>query len=344
MKALKSILKVVASGITAIIILNLILLLYYNLPLHLNNPDKSTDYIWESNGKWTKMTEGISWGKMDAAGFNNKVVIENPDVLILGSSHMEASNVFQKYNTSSQLQKDLEESKYPLTVYNKGISGHHFLKCCKYLAKNSENTTAKYIIIETSKLDYKTTDLQNLFDNKIEYTASHTSGIIYYLQKMPLFRLLYSQLEHGLINLFLPKKSSIENQEIPISSDKQETSEQISENYDKLFSYIATAANGKQVVIFYHPTGIPQPNGNLEYSTPVQYHKEFERAAEKNGIGFIDLTKETEKIWQTAHKTTHGFTTGTAFSGHINRYGHEIAARKLADYIIQNEEKTDVAF
>ena len=344
MKALKFLFTVITSGITAVIILNLILLFYYNLPLHLNNPDKSTDYIWESNGKWTKMTEGISWGKMDAAGFNNKSVIENPDVLILGSSHMEASNVFQKYNTSTKLQAFLEDSNHPLKVYNKGISGHNFLKCCKYLGINSKNTSAKYIVIETSKLDYNTSELQNLFDNKIDYTASHTTGIIYYLQKMPLFRLIYSQFEHGLITLFLPKKSkSLSMQESP-STQAQELENQIKENYEKLFSYISTNANNKQIIIFYHPTGIPQSNGKLDYSIPVTYLKEFEFAAKKHGITFIDLTEETEKLWQNEHKTTHGFTTGTAFSGHINQNGHEIAARKLADYIIQSEENTDVAF
>lgn len=344
MKALKSILIFLLSGITAVIILNFILLFYYNLPLHLSNLDKSTDYIWESKGKWIKMSEGISWGKMDAAGFNNKSVIENPDVLILGSSHMEATNVFQKYNTANQLQELLENSNLSFRVYNKGISGHHFLKCCKYLGINSKSTTAKYIVIETSKLDYNTSDIQNLFDNKIEYTASHTSGIIYYLQKLPLFRLTSFQLEHGLIDLFLPKKTKSSNMKDSSSIQPQESENQIQENYDKLFSYISTNANGKQVVIFYHTTGTPMENGGLEYSTPVLHLNEFKEAAEKYGIGFIDLTEETEKLWQTEHKTTHGFTTGTAFSGHLNRKGHEIAARKLADYIIQNEEITNVAF
>ena len=344
MKTLKSILIFLLSGITAIIILNFILLFYYNLPVHLSNPDNTTDYIWESNGNWIKMTEGISWGKMDTSGFNNKSVIKNPEVLILGSSHMEATNVLQKYNTTNQLREFLGNSNLSFTIYNKGISGHDFLKCCKYLGINSKTTTAKYIVIESSKVNYNTKDLQNLFDNKIEYTASQTSGIIYYLQKMPLFRLVYFQLEHGLIDLFLPRKNKTQGSKESSSPQNQESETQIKENYDKLFSYISTNSNGKQVVIFYHPTGTPIENGDLEYSTPLLYLNAFKEAAEKYGIGFIDLTEETEKLWQIEHKTTHGFTTGTAFSGHLNRNGHEIAARKLADYIIQNEEKTDVTF
>ena len=314
------------------------------MPLHLSNSDRSTDYIWESNGNWIKLTEGISWGKMDASGFNNKSVIENPNVLILGSSHMEATNVFQKYNTASQLYEFLKESNLSFTVYNKGISGHHFLKCCKYLETNSKDTNAKYIVIETSKLDFNSTELRKLFDNTIEYTASQTSGIVYYLQKMPLFRLAYFQLEHGLIDLFFQKKNNGAGMQDSSSTPSQESENQIQENYDKLFSYISTNANGKQVVIFYHPTGTPMKNGEFEYSTLVLYLNNFKKAAEKYGIGFIDLTEETEKLWKTEHKTTHGFSTGTAFSGHLNKNGHRIAARKIADFIIQNEEKTDVAF
>ena len=290
------------------------------------------------------MTEGISWGKMDSAGFNNTSVIENPDVLILGSSHMEATNVMQKYNTSNQLQTILKDSDISLQVYNKGISGHDFLKCCKYLSNNSETTSAKYIVIEISKIDYSKSDIQQLFDNKVEYKASHTTGIIYYLQKMPLFRLVWLQFEQGLLNLFLPKTTSTSKQLDSTSNTTQETEDSIKENYNKLFSYISSNANNKQVIIFYHPTGTPMPNGKLEYSTPSLYLKEFERAAKEYGIIFIDLTEETEKLWNNNYKTTHGFTTGTAFSGHINRNGHSIAARRIADYIIQNEVKSDVSF
>lgn len=344
MRALKFFLLYLISGISAFIILNFILFFYYNLPFHLSNPDNSTDYIWESNGNWIKMIEGISWGKMDAAGYNNKSVIDDPDVLIIGSSHMEATNVLQKYNTTNKLHEFLEDSNLSFKVYNKGISGHRFLKCCKYLGTNSERTTAKYIVMENSKLDYNTSDLQALFDNKIASSASYSSGLIFCLQKMPFLRLMFFQFENGLITLFLPKKNKASGLQESSSPEFQESESQIKENYDRLFSYISTNANGKQIVIFYHPTGTPLANGKLEYANNTLYFNEFKNAAEKYGIAFIDLTEETEKLWQTEHKTTHGFTTGTAFSGHLNRNGHEIAARKIADYIIQNEERADVAF
>ena len=257
MKAVKSFFTTIASGMTAVLVLNLVLLFYYRLPVHIKNPDKSTDYLWEAGARWVKMTEGISWGKMDAAGFNNKAVIEKPDLLILGSSHMEATNVFQKYATATVLHSFLNESGVRLSVYNKGISGHHFLKCWKYLSKNSTDTTAKYIVIETSKIDWTETEIKKLFDDKIDYTPSHASGLIFYLQKLPLFRLLWSQCENGLLKVFGIKKSGSEN---PASDTdvQKETPERIEENYDRLFSYITENANGKQVIVFFHPTGLPK--------------------------------------------------------------------------------------
>jgi hypothetical protein len=43
------------------------------------------------------MTEGFSWLKMDDSGFNNvafdDVGSEQPDILLMGSSHMEAVQV-----------------------------------------------------------------------------------------------------------------------------------------------------------------------------------------------------------------------------------------------------------
>ena len=330
--------KICISGIFALLILNCLLSFYYHLPLHINNSLHTTDYVWEKNSHWIKWTEGISWGKLDANGFNNAKVVENPDVLILGSSHMEATNVFQNENTAFLLQSYFEKENIPLTVYNHGISGHHFLKCCKYLNNNTKDDSLKYVIIETSKVDFSETEIDNFFNNKIDFTSSYTSGIIGFLQHLPLFRLLWSQLEDGLLQLFLSKKTNL----VAISNTVTDDTK-IKNSYNRLFEYIKENSNGKRIIIFYHPTGTPNISGNLTFDTNENSLSLFSDFAEKYGIDFIDLTKDTEKLWQTEHKTTHGFCTGTAFSGHFNRNGHKIAAENLAKKII-TQEKTNVAF
>ena len=336
-------LRFCASGLTATLVLNLLFSFYYRLPLHSDNPLHMTDYVWEKNAPWVKLTEGISWGRMDANGFNNRAAVENPDVIILGSSHMEAMNVFQAENTASLLQDALLESGSGFSVYNRGISGHHFLKCVKYLGENTRAASVKYAVIETSKIDFTAQEIENLLSDTIDFTPSYSTGILFYLQKLPLFRLFYTQVHDGLLKLFLPRKSSAIETGTKSENEKKGSTDSIHSNYEKLFSYIKENSNGKKIIIFYHPTGTPEKSGNLAFSTSADYFLAFSEAAKKHGISFIDLTDATEDLWQTQHKTTHGFCTGTAFSGHLNKNGHAIAAKALADVILRVEEN-GVAF
>lgn len=320
-----------ASGVSAAAMLNLLFAFYYRLPLHSDNLRHTTDYVWEAHAAWVKMTEGISWGRMDADGFNNRAVICNPDVLILGSSHMEATNVRQSEHTASLLQSHLTERSSDFAVYNRGISGHHFLKCVKYLDENAKAESVKYVAIETSRVAFTADELRNLFADKIDFTPSYSTGILFYLQRLPLFRLFYMQIHDGMLRLFLPQKTTSPSAEINVP--QTESPETIRATYEKLFSYINAHANGKRVIIFYHPTGTPTPAGNLVYDTDRNCLSAFSAAAQKYDISFIDLTAATDDLWRREHKTTHGFCTGTAFSGHLNRNGHAIAARALAEVI-----------
>ena len=325
-------LRMCISGLFAILILNLLIAFYYMLPLHINNPQETTDYIWQPNSFWIKMTEGIAWGKMDELGFNNQQVIKNPEVLILGSSHMEATNVCQDENTASLLQNEFENRGLAFKVYNHGISGHHFLKCCKYLSNNMQSDSLKYVIIETSNVGFSQTEIEDLLSGKIDFTTSYTKGILAFLQKLPFFRELYFQIDHGLLDLFLPKKP------IHINSTAQDNSDLVPASYEKLFSFVKENSNDKPIVIFFHPTGNPDVNGNLVFNTDEFALSLFSETAKEYGIDFIDLTAQTEKLWHTEHKTTHGFCTGTAFSGHLNKNGHKIAAQAIADMILSHQE------
>ncbi len=359
MHSWKSLFVFILSGITAFLALNIILMFYYCLPIHIKNPDSTTDYMWESKHVWVEMTEGISWGKMDENGFNNYRVIQNPDILILGSSHMEATYVFQKWNTVNVLKEYLEQKNLSLSVYNKGISGHHFLKCCKYLNANTQDRELKYVVIETMKVDYSVDEIQKLFSDAIDYTESYDSGLIFYLQKMPFLRLLFYQCDMGLLNLFFDNKNNAhlnplrllmrslskrnEQQSLMNTHQKVKADVSLEECYDLLFSYIENNSHGKKIIIFYHPEERPEKDGSLEYRTDENCLSQFSRSAEEHGITFIDLTAASKELWQTEHKTTHGFCTGTAFSGHLNKNGHRIAARHLADCIIRLE-KQNVSF
>lgn len=207
MAVAKNVLKFIMAGLVAIVILHVIFCFYSLLPVHIANPDKNTDYVWEPNSCWIKMTEGISWGRFDAKGFNNMQVIPEPDIIVLGSSHMEATNIMQNSNISFLLNKKLN-GKY--SVYNMGISGHNFFKICQYISNNIElyNKPPKIIILETSTIEISEQNVKSVINSSVEYTPSYNKGIIGLLQKITVFRLLNQQIEHGLMNLFMPSKNN----------------------------------------------------------------------------------------------------------------------------------------
>lgn len=111
MKFIKGLLKVIASGIVAVAIICGLLCFYDIKPIHKENPKGNTDFVWLPNSIWVKATEGIAFGKFDANGFNNKSVISNPDIIVLGSSHMEAFNVMQNENSAYLLSQKLNGIK-----------------------------------------------------------------------------------------------------------------------------------------------------------------------------------------------------------------------------------------
>ena len=214
MNGVKTIIKAISAGVMSIFILSILTMWYDFLPIHINNPRNNTDYVWEPNSFWIRTNEGISWGRVDGNGYNNEKVILHPEIVILGSSHMEAMNVLPHENTAA-LMKRYYADKY--SVYNLGISGHSFFKVLHYLPVNLKFYSPKIAIIETSTLDFTDKQINDFFQENYSGTKSYDSGIIYYLQKVPFFRLLYQQYVHGLGNLFLKQNySSFDN--IPVEN------------------------------------------------------------------------------------------------------------------------------
>lgn len=107
MKLIKLFTKTALAGITAVASLSLLMCFYSITPVHIENPKGNTDYVWIPNSRWVQMTEGISWGRFDSNGFNNLNVVDEPDIVVLGSSHMEAKNVMQDQNAAYLLAERL---------------------------------------------------------------------------------------------------------------------------------------------------------------------------------------------------------------------------------------------
>jgi len=333
MRVVNSFIKIIVAGIVAIIVLSFIFTFYNLMPVHISNQNKNTDYIWTPNSHWIRMTEGISHGKFDANGFNNISVIEEPDIIILGSSHIEAVNVNQEMNTAYLLGEYLN-GKY--SVYNMGISGHHFAKVCQYLPTNLalNDKVPKAVIIETSTVYVDDETVKRIISGSVEFTKSYNKGLISTLQKVPYLRNLYQQIEGGLLKVFMPENKPEINDE---KKDKAYISE---EAYDKLFTYIEEQKNryNSNIIIFYHPMETINEDGSISFENDESLHM-FEKYADKHNINFIDMTEPFIKMYNEKNLLPHGFITGRIGEGHLNKYGHYAIAESLYDEITKLDEE-----
>lgn len=335
MKTLKTLLKVLLAGCCAVFILSILLMPYSTIPVHIKNPDKNTDYVWPSNAKWMKMTEGIAWGKYDEKGYNNAEVIENPDIIVLGSSHMEATNITNEENMTYILNEKIGD-RY--SVYNMGISGHHLYKVSKYLPVNLElfESTPKAVIIETDSVNIDQKNVDKLLEGNVDFTPSYDTGIIRKLQMVPFLRIVHQNIDSGLLKLFMPEISA----KTTSSVKPQEKSSIDEKPYETLLKYIGDIGKeySTHIIICYHPTGVLNKDGTLSYNCE-EYSDVFKKYAEENGITYVNLQSEFEKMYIEKNLVSHGFTTGKVEYGHLNRYGHKKMAEALYETINKLEKE-----
>jgi hypothetical protein len=190
---IRTVMKIFVAGTIAFLVLTLFCFAYYNLPVHSSSETGTTDYVWEKHAYYSKMTEGFGYGKMNNEGFNNLADYkgQSVDLLVMGSSQMEGTNVAPYKTTTALLNALFDTSKY---VYNIGISGHDFPHIVNNLEKAIHYyAPQEYVIIETGSLRFDIQSLEDALSARMQRIPSYDSKILFYLQKIPYLRLLYRQ-------------------------------------------------------------------------------------------------------------------------------------------------------
>ena len=317
MSAIKQLGKMIGAAIVAVIILSLIIFIYNTSPLRVKNPQGNTDYVWKPDSLWSNMSEGVSFGKMDGNGFNNLEMIDNPDIILLGSSHI------------------------------MGMSGHTIYKVCYYLPETLslfQDHAPKYVIIETDNVSLTQESVDDVLNHSIEKAPVYDSGIIVSMQKIPVFRQIYNQLDSGMTEMLLPEFSntksaqdqteiiekSTNNEETMNGSDKQDFPQ-----YDQLMSYLEELQEqyNTKIIIMFHPYECLNEDGSISF-TNNDNADAFDSYAKKHNITFLNMADRFEKMYNEEHHAPHGFITGEiAASAHLNKYGHKAIADGLYDTI-----------
>lgn len=191
-KSIKLFLKAVCAGCVSIIVLSLVVFLYYHTGIRIENQTGATDYHREANTVLSTMQEGMAWNITDQDGFNNKSVIKKPNILLMGSSHMEATQVKRSENTTSLLCDLLQGDE----VYNIGTSGHTIYRCVDNFSSAVDYyNPSDYVIIETNKISLSIDELSAIISGNTEKeTASSNTSIVGLMQKIPAVKAIYSQM------------------------------------------------------------------------------------------------------------------------------------------------------
>lgn len=311
------IVKAGIAGVLAIAILSLFSYGYSYSGVHIVSKTGVTDYKWEANQRKASMTEGFAWFRMDENGYNNTFPKNDKiDVLLMGSSHMEAVNVASDKNAGYLLNELL-----PGYTYNIGISGHTLYNCINNLQNAAAEYSPDWIVIETDRVALESDKMQEVIDGKFPHIKSYDSGLLYYIQKYaPGVKLIYNQLS----NWIHMEKAVYEIIE----------SEDISENYINILDeFLATATgamnNSQKLLIVYQPQTAIDESGKYISTSEDKYSKIFKQRCENAGIEFIDLSEEFETLYTTENILAHGFSNTAAGEGHLNEDGHKIFAEQV---------------
>ena len=322
-------LKVFAAGIISLAVLSVISYFYSYTGIHITNPTKSTDYTWLPGQKMNNMKEGFSSVKIDINGFNNlEIPNQQIDILLMGSSHMEAYQVNPDENCGFLLNELMTE----YFTYNIGISGHTIYRITDNIESAlNKYAPSKYVVIETNTVQLDIDLMNEVISGESTPIKSHDSGLLFYLQKIPAFKPLYNQLDN-----WIKTKSNEEDNDIP-----QETV--ITNEYRLILSdflkITVREANkhGVTPIIFYAPNEHLSKDGMLTFETDEKYFKVYKETCEELGIVFIDMSDSFFELYNNNKTLAHGFSNTAVGVGHLNRYGHSKIAETLTAEIRKME-------
>lgn len=314
--------------IISMVLLSLFTLMYSYSGVHVQNETGATDYKWEANQFRSTMQEGFSWLHMNADGFNNSFNLaetDHIDILLMGSSHMEAVNVPLNTNVGYLL-----NNKYAsgYITYNIGMSGHTIYHCVNNLKNAIEYyNPSRYIIIETDRIELDEQKMLEVIEDKFPRIPSHDTGIKYHIQKyIPCFLPLYRELGNWKSAGENPTKKHLNNKESDTEQLKYKTL------LNRFMQRIVEGADGKKVIILYHPETRLLSSGLFEEEN-LEPKEIFEAACLEHGIKFVDMNDDFREEFKDRHKLAHGFINTGIGEGHLNEIGHSLIARRLGGVI-----------
>lgn len=339
-KLIKAVMTLIISGTLALLILSVVVWGYSYTGIHITNPNGSTDYVWEPNQLKSNMTEGFAWFMMDDNGYNNtrdnstRAMKEGCDILLMGSSHMEAVQVPSEQNVGALLNKKLEG----MSTYNIGISGHTIYRVMDNIEDAArEYKPEKYIIIETNNVKLDIDEMQSVICDTAIRIPSYDSGFIYLAQKIPAIKWIYKNTQDWLEMQRASKQTRTKSGEI----EDAKMDDNYLQSLDEFLNQATSVGKeyGCQVIIFYHSNYTIDTDGTILNSVDSTYLDAFSQVCEEKGIVFLDMDGTFREYYEEQHMLPYGFPNTQVGVGHLNAQGHQLIADKLIEVIRELERE-----
>ena len=326
---LKMTIKILFSAIISIVLLNGFVFFYLNTGVHVSDSTGSTDYRWEPYQRIYRMKEGFSFFRMDKNGYNNFITKDKDiDILLMGSSQMEAQNINPKDNVASLLNTWFSD----IYTYNIGISGHTIYRCISNMC-DAVNTFSPrdMVILVIDEIDLSIDEMEKVITKQAERIPSYDSGLLYRIQKsIPAIKVLYKSIDEW------------KNIEISIVKDKNTSQCNDIEYRNKLEEMLymgkqAVERAGCTFVIVYQPETSITEKGIYNSVRDFEARRVFSEVCHALNIRYIDMTSVFEQYYNERHILAHGFANTAVGVGHLNTYGHRAIAEELAKLIKENK-------
>ena len=296
---------------------------------HITDKDGVTDYIFEPGKFWIQASEGFGWGWINNDGYKTLHDFHagiSIDVIMIGTSHMEAAQMPMNRAASAVL-----EEFSGMSVYNLGVPGQSFASCLSTLkAAVRKYAPSKYIIIEAHHTALSDKDLRKILSGTVKGRPAFDKGFASLVRKSDYLRLLYHK--------YLKARISPEPEDtgIPVPS-----TELLSETLG--FAARTARSSGAKLIIAYHPYVALQPDGTLKLRVSgeeAEYMAGLSRLCAQNGIYFLDMSQRFLKEYAENFSLPYGFANTSPGSGHMNALGHRMFAEEIYSLIQRIEAQS----
>ena len=338
-KLLKELIKWIAAFIIAAFVLNLLTFSFYHpvIELHRNGgatPGLMIPHQWGLLGN-----EGYGIQTTDSRGYvNPDLPLASDYYCVVGASHTEGF-----HSRKGERFTDYLNAKFGYTdslgFYNIAHTAYQFDEIAmQFPGIVAEFPDMKGLILELDSTDYSLEQLENSLnqtgyskdEDSIEALLSRQTTkdkiVNFVKSSFPILRELSFQYET--YKTFKKSSGTSESDADSSTFDAPAYTAALSQVMD----LIRSEYSGPIIIVF-HPDTILHTDGSIEIQE-LPTDKPFEEECKKHDIAFIDLSDRFYASYYEDNTLPTGFWNTTMNSGHINKYGHQIIADALYEYLI----------